>query len=171
MEVSLISALASSLGAGLKVARSNRQEGLQQYSVFGGGDHDLILVPVNQTYAILLAGQGLLDSGRLLDVVGEMLGVRGEIDKALLSIGAGRERTTPAARKRRGRTGQLPTREVDIESLLTTAEEQGIEPGDVDAFWDQAASEHANKPTSPDVISYEEARKMGLAPDDKPAPE
>jgi hypothetical protein len=37
----------------------------------------------------------------------------------------------------------------------------------MDAFWDQAAEQNANKSTNSEVISYEEARKMGLTPDQK----
>ena len=38
---------------------------------------------------------------------------------------------------------------------------------EIDAFWDKAASEHANQTMDPDVIPYEKARKMGLTPDQK----
>jgi hypothetical protein len=37
----------------------------------------------------------------------------------------------------------------------------------MDAFWDEAARQHANKTTDPAVIPYEKARKMGLTPDQK----
>ena len=35
----------------------------------------------------------------------------------------------------------------------------------MDAYWEAAAAQHGNKPTSKDVIPYEEARKLGLTPD------
>jgi len=42
LEVSLVSSLNAIFSAGLKVAKSNRQENLDQYFVFPGGDNDLL---------------------------------------------------------------------------------------------------------------------------------
>jgi hypothetical protein len=36
----------------------------------------------------------------------------------------------------------------------------------MDDFWSQAAEKHGSKPTSNEVISLEEARKLGLLPGD-----
>ncbi len=170
MEVSLVSALTATSSAGLKVARSNRQEGLQQYFVFTGGDHDLILMPVDPSYALLLAGNGLTAGAKLLETIQAMTAVREEVGKALLSIGAtgdlsrsGRE----GRPKRKGKTGKLTPGEDGMEALLDKAEEQKAKPEEVDAFWNQAAEQHANKSTRPEAIPYEEARKLGLTPDTK----
>jgi CheY-like chemotaxis protein len=168
MEVSLVSALAASFSAGLKVANANRQEGLDQFSVFSGGNHDLILVPIDASYALLLATNDLAGRGALFDTIRATLAVRNEVGQALRSIGAAAESlATPPGRKRKGKTGELSAGAPELESLLKAASDKKPEPADLDAFWDQAAAQHANKPTSSDVIPYEEARKMGLAPDEK----
>jgi len=170
MEVSLISALTATSSAGLKWAKSNRQEGLDQYYVFTGGDHELILMPIDPSYSLLLAGHGLADQEHLRDTIQAMLVVRNEVGRSLRSIGAtGDLSHAPrgARPKRKGKTGRLvaePT-EQGIEALLDEAEAQKIKPEDVDAFWDKAAEEHASKSTRPDAIPYEEARKLGLTPD------
>ncbi len=87
MEASLFSALMAIYSAGMKVARTMRQEELDSYHVFAGGDHDLLLIPVNPAYALLLAGNNLATVENILSTVSAMLALRDEVKKALRSIG------------------------------------------------------------------------------------
>ncbi len=172
-EVSLVSALTAIYSAGLKVAKFNRQDALDQYYVFAGGDHDLILIPVDPLYSLLLAGNGIASRESLFDIVEAMLKVRNEVGKSLRSMGVTAElklpTSPPPAPKKRGKTGDLkasPTAP-EMEALLNEAAKKKIKQEEMDAFWNQAAEQHANKATSSEVISYEEARKLGLTPDQK----
>ena len=54
-----------------------------------------------------------------------------------------------------------------MEALLNEAGKKKVKQEDMDAFWNQAAEQNANKSSNSEVISYEEARKMGLTPDQK----
>jgi hypothetical protein len=57
----------------------------------------------------------------------------------------------------------------EMEALLKGAVEKkpkNAPTTGVDDFWNQAAEKHAKKPSSADVISLEEAKKMGLISDD-----
>jgi hypothetical protein len=159
-------------GAGLKVAKSNRQENLDQYFVFNGGDNDLVLIPVDPSYALLLAGTRIADRATIMDTVESMMAVRNELGKSLRSMGVTAELTAPPPappQRTRGKTGPLirEPAEPAMEALLKDAGRTKVKQADMDAFWDQAASQHANKPASPEVIPYEEARKLGLTPDKK----
>ena len=87
MEASLFSALMGIYSAGLKVSRFIQQEELDNYHVFTGGDHDLILIPVNAAYALLLAGNNLATTDNVLDTVSAMLAVREEVKKSLKQMG------------------------------------------------------------------------------------
>ena len=170
LEVSLVSALNAIFSAGLKVARSNRQDKLNQYFIFNGGDNDLILVPVDPMYALLLAGVGIANPATVMETVGAMLAVRDEVGRSLRSMGVTaelKEAGAQAAQKKRGKTGELrsPPPAPEIEALLKQAETTKVKAEEMDAFWDQAAQQHANKTTNPDVIPYEEARRLGLTPD------
>ncbi len=171
MEVSLVSALAATASAGLKVAKSNRQEGLNQYYVFTGGDHELVLMPIDPSYSLLLAGSDLAGRGKLSETMQAMLAVRDELERSLRSIGATGDLSRGAQDgrpKRKGKTGKLVTpAEAGMDTLLDQAGAQKIDQEEVDAFWAKAAEEHANKPNRPDAIPYEEARKLGLTPDEK----
>ena len=41
-----------------------------------------------------------------------------------------------------------------------------LKPADVNDFWDKAAEEH-KAPTKPDMLSYDQAKQLGLAPEDE----
>ncbi len=172
-EVSLISALTAIFSAGLKVAKFNRQEGLDQYFVFSGGDHDLILIPVDPAYSLLLAGNGIAKRENLFEIIESMLKVRNEVGKSLRSMGVTAELKLPSgslpAPKKKGKTGDLKPNPVspEMDALLNEAAKRKVKQEEIDAFWNKAAELHANKSTNSEIISLEEARKLGLAPDQK----
>jgi len=41
-----------------------------------------------------------------------------------------------------------------------------LKPADVNDFWDKAADKH-KAPTKPDMLSYDQAKQLGLAPEDE----
>lgn len=169
MEVSLLSALSAIFGAGLKIAKFNRQESLEQYFVFGGGDHDLLMTPIDPTYSLLLAGNGLVNREVILDTMDAILALRKEVERALRSMGVTAELKEPAsAPKKKSKTGGLSASppSPEMEALLKSAKKK-VKQNEMDDFWIKAAEKHAGKSTNPEVISYEEARKMGLTPDER----
>lgn len=173
MEVSLLSALMAIYAAGLKVSRIIRQEHLDNYHVFRGGDHDLILIPVDASHALLLAGRELAKSDRIMQAVEGMLFVRGDVENVLMSIGvAPKVETTESVVTEPEPpvmfTSPEPEPEVDVEALFASAEKKNSKVKDVDAFWDDAVEKAGNIPINPDVITFDEARKLGLNPGKSP---
>lgn len=177
MEVSLLSALMGIYAAGLKVSRIIRQEHLDNYHVFRGGDHDLILIPVDSLHALLLAGKGLANSDRIMQTIDGMLFVRGDVANVLQSLGVSpvpapaepavpvKEAGTPTSVPPfiEGEEEELePELNVDLDILFGAAKKAEVK--DLDAFWDDAVEKTAGIPTNPDVITFEEARKLGLDP-------
>ncbi len=176
MEVSLLSALIAMFNAGLKIAKINHQRTLDQYFVFGDGDEDLLLIPITGAYALLLAGEKLTRRESILDTLQAFLALRDEVERSLRSMGVTAELQEPPAPpakppvKKKGKTGQLlpsapPSPE--MEALLKEAARKKVKQQEMDEFWNKAAEQNAGKSTNPEVISYEEARKMGLTPDSK----
>jgi DNA-binding response OmpR family regulator len=167
MEVSLLSALMAIFSASLKASRFIHQESLKNYHVFRGGDHDLILIPVNTSHAMLLAGKELATSQNILQTVQEMLAVRENVENILQSLGVAPPvpATEPAIPEPEPLTvePQEPEPEVDLDALFASASKSSTVK-DIDAFWDEAVEKTSNIPTNPDVISFEEARKLGLTP-------
>jgi hypothetical protein len=167
MEVSLLSALMAIYSAGLKVSRFIHQENLDNYHVFRGGDHDLVLIPVNSAHALLLAGKDLARSDRMLKTVEGMLFVRGDVENVLQSLGmapppAITESSIPEPEPL-PMAPEEPEPEVDLDALFASAGQKPPVP-DINAFWDDAVEKTSKLATNPDVISFDEASKLGLTP-------
>jgi DNA-binding response OmpR family regulator len=165
MEASLFSALMAIYSAGLKVTRFMHQNELDNYHVFAGGDQDLLLIPVNPAYALLLAGNNLATIENVLGTVNAMLAVRDEVKKALKQMGVAPivsddEEEEQSASKYSEPLTQTTTSE--IEALLKSKKK--ITTDELEAYWNDAASKQGSVPTNPDVITYEQARQLGLAP-------
>jgi len=164
MEVSLLSAVNAIFGAGQRVSRLMHQDG-GQFHVFGGGDQDLLLIPISSLYGMLVAGQGLASFSRLAVVMEAVMFVRGEMEKSLKSMGM--PTTVVEAQEAEivpmvsAGTNVLTQ---DIDDLMTKVKDQRIKPSEADAFWDDAVEKHGNPPLKPDVISYEQAKRLGLTP-------
>jgi len=166
MEASLFSALMAIYSAGLKVTRFMHQNELDNYHVFAGGDEDLLLIPVNAAYALLLTGSNLATVDNVLETINAMLAVRDEVKNSLRQMGVApivsddeEEEQTP---KYAEPLTQTTTSE--IEALLKSKKK--LTTDELEAYWNEAASKQENVPTNPDVITYEQARQLGLAPDE-----
>ena len=166
MEVSLLSGLMAIYSASLKVSRFIHQETLRNYHVFRGEDHDLILIPVDSSHALLLTGKEIAKSDRILQTVQEMLAVRTSVENILQSLGVA---TAPGQDLASREPAPLmpdpdePEPQVDLDALFASTRDKS-KVQDLDAFWNEAVEKTGNVPTNPDVISFEEARKLGLTP-------
>jgi len=173
MEVSLLSALMAIYSASLKVARFIHQENLENYHVFRGGDHDLLLIPVDTQHALLLAGKELAKSDRILQTVEGMLFVRGDVENVLKSLGVAPEPVVTESAAPAGEAGEVlsifepeevePEPEVDVDAMFASASKSS-KVQDLDAFWDDAVEKTGSIPINRDVITFEDARKLGFDP-------
>ena len=168
MEVSLLSAMMAIFSAGLKVSRFIHQEALENYHVFRSEDHDLILIPVDASHALMLAGKEVASAERILHSVQEMLQVRDDVERVLKSLGVAPvplEAEPPPIPESEplAPPSEEPEPEVDLDALFAAAD-KNAQVKDIDAFWNDAMEKTSNIPTNPDVISFEEASKLGLTP-------
>jgi len=166
MEVSILSALAAIFSAGVKIGKFNRQDALDQYFVVNGGDHDFLMVPIDAMYFLLLIGNQLVNRDTIIDTMEAMLALRKEVEHTLRSMGVTAELKMPASEHKKTKTDEFAqaTPSPEMEALLKNAKSK-VKQDEMDDFWSKAAEQHAKKSTNPEVISYEEARKMGLTPD------
>lgn len=180
MEVSLISALTAIHLASVKASQINRQRTLDSYHVFRSGDNDLIFIAVDSMYSLLVAGNSLVAEDRILDSMKGVIALRGEVEKTLRSIGATGELRAispntmslprapepPKVEDKQEEVAETPP-SPEMVAILKAASGKTEPPKAVDDFWEQAAEQHAKKPSSPRVMSLEEARKRGLLSDDE----
>lgn len=164
MEASLFSALMAIYSAGMKVSRYMRQEELDSYHIFAGGDHDLLLIPVNTAYALLLAGNKLATVDKILDTVSAMLALREEVKKALKSIGVAPVVSDDEDEQGDARYTEPLTQTTMLEIDTLLKGKKKINTDELEAFWNDAIANQSKIPTNPDVITYDQARQLGLGP-------
>jgi CheY-like chemotaxis protein len=174
MEVSLLAALMGIYSAAFKVSRIIRQDHFDNYHVFRGDDHDFILIPVDSSHALLLAGKGLADSDRIIQTVEGMLFVRGDVENILRTLGVTTDDSGTESDVTDDEAGEdvapvdemenvEPEPEVDVDELFAVAgKKKGVK--DLDAFWDDAVEKTGNLPINADVITFADAQKLGLKP-------
>jgi hypothetical protein len=102
------------------------------------------------------------------------MALRNQVEKALTSLGVTGELKTMAEPKtiplpKKGTTDQLARAAPapEMEALLTKASDEKAKPQSTDDFWNEAANAMAKKSANPEVISLEEARKLGIISDGK----
>ena len=161
-EVSLLSSLLSIYSAGQKVTRLIGEKAASSWYVFDGADYDLIFAPVGLSHAMLVIGTGLADEDQVLKTVDIFSAARKQIEPALGEVPPG----IPAAHE----TPTTPLEAVDVgmremDPLFKDSRKR-LKPADLNDFWDKAADQH-KAPTKPDMLSYEQAKQLGLAPKDE----
>lgn len=167
-ETTLLSALLAIHSAGQKVSRWLAQPEPSSWLVFDGGAYDLVFAPVDETHAMFLLGEDLVTEQAILDVIRISSDYRRLVAEALLKV------SRPMS------TGGQPAYQEPVTTPLEVVEQnvRELEPifrskikiktDELNRFWEQAADEH-RAPTSPDVLSYEQARQLGLVPPEEPA--
>jgi CheY-like chemotaxis protein len=162
-EVSLLSSLLSIHSAGQKVSRLIGQTVASNWYVFDGGKYDLIFAPVGMTHAMLVIGKNLAKEDCVLKTIDIFSAARKLIESTLGETVSG----TPATQE--PITTPLEVVEPnagELEPLFKEAKKK-LKPADLNDFWDKAADNH-KAPAKPDMLSYDQARQLGLAPKDEP---
>ena len=161
-EVSLLSSLLSIYSAGQKVARLIGQKGASSWYIFDGAQYDLIFAPVGMAHAMLIIGKGLADEEQVLKSVDIFSTARDKIERSLGEIPPG----VPATHEKP--TTPLETVDPSAREMAPLFKEsrKKLKPADVNDFWDKAADNH-KAPTKPDMLSYDQAKQLGLAPEDE----
>ncbi len=168
-EIPLLSSLLSIYSASQKISYHLGQMAVSNWHVFDNGDYDLIFAPVGTVHSMLAIGKKLADEGRVLDMLRAFMAGREAIEKSLGESAPG-PRTAKAGRGREKGAVEPAAEAVekndkDLEPLLKEPKKK-LKPAEVDAFWEKAAHKH-KAPAKPDMLSYEQAKQLGLAPKDE----
>ena len=161
-EVALISSLLSIHSAGQKVSRLIGQKINSNWFVFKGGNYNLFFTPVGLTHAILIIGEEITGQDQVLKTVDIFLAARKSIEQVIGETGLGasaiEEPLIPPL-------DAVEQSSIELEPLFEDAKTK-LKPAEVDDFWNKAADEH-KAPSKPDMLSYEQAKQLGLAPEDE----
>lgn len=164
-EVSLIASLMAIYSAGQKISHVIGDQFKGSYHIFDGGVYDLIFVPVDSTHAMLLVGDSLADEGLLIENIHQCSMVCPAVKEFLAALDG------PVIPYVKGKSVQSELIQVpestgeDLEPILTGVKSK-VRTDELDAFWSEAADGQPAVPLHADGISYEQARQLGLAPQD-----
>jgi CheY-like chemotaxis protein len=161
-EVSLLSSLLSIYCAGQKVALLIGQKVDSNWYVFDGAQYDLIFAPVGMAHAMLVIGKGLADEAQVLKTVEIFSAARQKIELALGEISP----DSPATHADPTISQEAVDQGMQEMAPLFKESRKKLKPADVNDFWDKAADKQ-QAPTNPDMLSYDQAKQLGLAPKDE----
>jgi Response regulator containing CheY-like receiver, AAA-type ATPase, and DNA-binding domains len=158
----LISSLLSIYSAGRTVSQLLGQKYSSTWSFFDGGKYDLVFAPVGLTHAMLVIGEGIAGMDHVLYTIDVFTEARKNVERGISetnqeNTALDEPPTTPS-----------PAAEHTIKEMepLFTEEQQKLEPGEVNDYWNEAASVQ-KAPSDPDMLSYEQAKQLGLTPEDE----
>ena len=170
-EVALISSLLSIHSAGLKVSRLIGQKiASRRWYIIEGGKYDLVFAPVGLTHAMLVIGKGIrwTEGYQGLKTVDIFSAARKNIEQVIGETAQGtsatqpKALTTPLPRARTGTTEVVEQSMKELAALFKDAKKK-LKPVEVNEFWNKAADKH-KAPSKPDMLSYEQAKQLGLGP-------
>jgi CheY-like chemotaxis protein len=158
--------------AGFAASAAARQRGL----IFvPGAVHDFLIAPVTEQVLLLVGGRRSvwqdIPFGRMTDAVWTAAGdlrAAGVASLAPAASSAQAAAPSPAANPTPGLFGALEEEQSlpDLSLLFDPTRAQSLNETDVDAFWDMAAEDHSTRQSRPGAISFDQARQLGLAPDE-----
>jgi CheY-like chemotaxis protein len=158
----LISCLLSIHTAGQKVSRLLSPKKTSNRFVFGGGEYDLVYAPVGRTDALLVIGKGITEQEKVFNTIDIFSAARKNIDQLIDEHPKKPLETKLPQTKPLEESGKIVE---EIEPLLRKAKKKR-KTGELDEFWNKAVDHHV-APAEPHMLSYEQARKLGLAPKDE----
>ena len=168
LEVSLLSGLMGIFRAGQKVSGYIHQVTPLSYHIFPGGDQDLLLIPVNNTHVLIVAGDKLAGRKKVLDLIDALMMLKSEVEHILDAMGI----TRPSVAEMDKYLEAEDVPEEQIEDEITSDEldalfqqKTKIQTDEIKSFWDEAVDSHKAQEVDANKLSYEQAQQLGLTPE------
>jgi hypothetical protein len=128
----------------------------------------MVFAPVGFKHAMLIAGKDLVTEEKVLGTVEVFVSSRQVIERALTSMGVdanGKAVVEPQRTSATAKAEPESNGSQDIEPLLKQAKKK-LKKDEVDAFWSDAVDKQKGAVAKPDVLTYDQARQMGLKLED-----
>lgn len=164
-EIPLVASLMTIYSASQKVSHVIGHEVNSSWHIFHGIKFDLIFAPLDSTHAILLAGDKLADENVILENIRHFTTSRQAIEASLAVLDGP---IIPYIKETHIKTEAEPALEMsgqDLEPLLKQPKNK-LKTDELDAFWSEAADGQPAAPLHADGLSYDQARQLGLTPED-----
>lgn len=170
LETSLLSALMGIYRAGQKVSSFIHQEIPLSYHIFPGGDQDVLLVPVNNAHALIVAGERIAERQKVLDLTDAMMILKSEVEHILNAMGV--TRPTEKEMDEYFEVADIPEEQIEDEISSNELDalfqqKKKIETGEIESFWEEAIDNRINLQVDADKLSYKQAHQLGLTPENK----
>ena len=170
LEPNLVPSLMAALSTGAEVSRAIGVRSPEDLLFFAGTSYDVYLSHVGRSFAILIISEADIESitptavlRHVRPLVNHLILLLADLDKS--SSDPAGERTDPEQAEPEGDDQEGG---IDLDTVFSEAAKGEFSPDEVSDFWDTAVEQHEPKPASgPGALSYEQARKMGLAPDEE----
>ncbi len=173
-EASLYASLTSILSYGNKVMDIFSEPEAGQVFLFKLDGYDLLAVPATRNHLLLVVGEGFSNADRIGSLLVTLDLMRAEVHELMYDLGLYEEGQQAAPQETESQENAAEQTIEDIleddepvaEDLLALLENANLQVPDPNAFWEEAVAEHTPQPFSPDVITYEQALQLGLAPEE-----
>ncbi|MFH1634610.1 MAG: response regulator [Chloroflexota bacterium] len=166
VESALIPSLMASFSASARVARFLGANPPNDLSHFSGPKYDLFLAHVGETCALLVVINPVDIDGEIISLVRTVYsGVR-DLLVTLQHLGVhlkSDDQLHPVEPEADTTEEEAPI----LDALFQNAASEVLKTDEIDTFWSEVAEgETANQVASADALSYDQARQLGLTPED-----
>ena len=164
-EISLVASLMAIYSAGQKVSLLIGHEFNSSWHVFDGNSFDLIFAPVNTTHAMLLVGEKIAKEDVVLENIRSFGRFRQDIESALSALDGP---AIPYIKEASQESPINPVIDLPGENLdmFFKQSKLDIKTDELNAFWSEAADGQPVAPLHADGLSYDQARQLGLTPEE-----
>jgi len=166
-----LSSLMATFGAAAKVSYILDMELPHDLLYFAGQGESFILTHVGQSLGLLLVIEGShWDDERVWSSLRSVPMTVQDLFITLTSMGVfSAEDEASTEMSAREAEEELADDDVitELDAIFKKARRKKVKPEDVDAFWDAVTVESSSEVTRADIITYDQARQLGLAPEDE----
>ncbi len=172
LEAEWAPSLFTALSAAAKVVRLIKGQEGGHAQAYTGQDFDLVMSSIGMLALVVVLKKGRA-SLRMALSVEEVIAAHKDLKASLGDAGVS-AKAQPVALPLEPEVKAEPVPEPaapaepepDLEALESMIKQSSgeLKPEDVDAFWDSVSEEPRQLPETPDVISYDQAARLGLAP-------
>jgi hypothetical protein len=128
------------------------------------------MLPVDAAHALVIAGEKIAQPDRIIEKMDTLRTLKDGIILVLRSIGVAPSQLdiiTPIIYPKAEDAVETEAGADDLDNLLTRTTKKKLKSDEVDSFWNAALEKQNIVQTDPDRLSYEQARQLGLTPDEE----